>query len=512
MTLKEISQRNARRYPNKTAVVFENNRFTFKEFNDRVNSLTNALLGLGVSKGDRIAILADNCPQYVELTMVAAKGGVVISPLNPMLSARETTYLVNNAGASTIIIAENYMNSINSIRQELKTVRNIIVIGNPQDDMKSYEALISKSSPEEPNIQINDDDLLFLPCSGGTTGLPKQIMHTHKSCFFVMLNMLWAFETIHEDVCLVPVPIFWGATIPYLLLPHLYKGCTIVVIKDTSPGSILKIVDEEKITTACFGSNFLPQLVDSPDVDKYNHSSLRRVAVTGAPLPTEVWKQAIKLFGSIFVQTYGLSEVAPITCLPPQDFVLEGSPERMRKIHSCGREAVDMEVRVVDEQGNSIIPGEMGEVIVKSPAVMKGYWNAPKASQEAIKGGYLYTGDMATIDEDGYVYLAGRKKDVITSQGKLISPSEIEDIIYRHPAVLEVAVIGVPGKEGGEAIKAVIVFKKGMKVTAKEIIDFCHSYLPTHAVPQSVDFVASLPKSTVGKVLKYALRDKYTKG
>ena len=512
MILKEIPRRNARRYPNKTAVVFETDRFTFSEFDNRINSLTNALLDLGVSKGDRIAVVADNCHQYVELPFVAAKGGMVISPLNPTLSVQDLTYLINNAGASTIVFTENYKDSINSIRQELNNVKNFIIIGSPQGDMKSYEALVASYTPKEPLVKVDDDALLFLPCSGGTTGFPKQIMHTHRSCFFIMLNMLWAFQTSKEDICLVPVPIFWGATVPYLLFPHLYMGCTIIVTKDFSPSTILKIIEEEKVATATLGSNSLPHLANSPDVGKYDHSSLRRIAVTGAPLPAEAWKQTIGRFGNIFVQTYGLSEVAPITCLPPQDFVIEGSSEKTKTIHSCGKESVDMEVRIVDEQGNSVALGETGEVTVKSPAVMAGYWNAPEATRGTIKDGYLYTGDMAMMDEDGYVYLAGRKKDIITSQGKLVSPPEIEDIIYRHPAVLEVAVIGVPDKEGEETIKAVIVLKRGEEVSSQKIIELCRGYLPSHAVPQSVDFVTSLPKSAVGKILKSALRDKYAKG
>jgi len=289
-------------------------------------------------------------------------------------------------------------------------------------------------------------------------------------------------------------------------------GCTVIVIKDFSPSNVLKTIEEEKISTTLFSSNFLSQLINCPDITKHDCSSLRRVAVTGAPLPAETWKQAIRIFGNVFVQTYGLTEVAPITSLPPESFVLEDSPEKTKTIHSCGKEAVDMEVRVVDEQGNDVAPAEMGEVIVKSPAVMEGYWNAPEATRETIKGGYLYTGDMATMDQEGYIYLVGRKKDVITSRGKTISPSEIEDIIYRHPAVFEAAAIGLPDKELGEAVKAVIVLRPGEKADAEEIIAICRKYLPDLAVPKSVDFVVSLPKSAVGKVLKYALRDKYTKG
>ncbi|MBL7205904.1 MAG: AMP-binding protein [Desulfobacteraceae bacterium] len=508
--LNEILERNARRFPNKTALVFQNQRFTFSDLNERVNRLVNGLSGLGVRKGDRIAIAADTCPQHLEISCAGMKAGTATALLNPGLGKKELIHLINNAEPHTVVLGENYKGLIDSLRPELKNVKQYIVIGDPQDDMKGYEALLNSASPAEPKVEIKDDDLLFLLCSGGTTGLPKQIMYTHRGIIFTMLNMVWVYGVEHEHIFLFTVPAFWAQVVPFLILPHFYMGCSIVMVTDINPQSMLEAVQREKITSTFLGSPFLPQLLEFSELNNYNYSSLRRVLVAGTPLPSEVWERAVKTFGRIFAQIYGLCEMSPITYLPPEDFVLDGTQENVNRLRSCGKESINSHARVVNEQGQDISPGEVGEVIAKGEGRMAGYWNAPQATQEAIREDYLYTGDMATIDEEGYIFLVGRRKDIITSGGKMLSPSEIEDIIYRHPAVQEVAVIGVPDDALGEAIEAVVVLKEGEKALSSEIIGLCQQHLPPDAVPQSVDFVVSLPKSAVGKILKHKLREKYT--
>jgi acyl-CoA synthetase (AMP-forming)/AMP-acid ligase II len=509
--LGEILERNARRYPDETGLVFGASRFTFSELNARVNRLTNALSALGVGKGDRIAIAADTCTQHLELSCAGMKGGTATALLNPGMTPRELIYLVNNAEPSTVILGENYKALIDSLRPDLKSVKNFIIIGEPQDDMKGYEPLLDSASPEESGVRVEDDDLLFLLCSGGTTGLPKQIMYNHRGMLFTMLNMVWVYQVVHEDILLFASPAFWAQVLPFLVLPHFYMGCPVVMLGEITPQSILEAVQQEKITTTFLGSPLLPLLLDFPKLSSYDYRSLRRIVVAGTPLPTEVWERAVKTFGQIFGQIYGLCEMSPITSLSPEDFVLEGPPEKVNRLRSCGKESINAHARVVNEQGADVSPGEVGEVIAKGKGRMAGYWKAPQATEETIRGDYLYTGDMGMVDGQGYIYLVGRRKDVITSKGKMLSPSEIEDIIYRHPAVQEVAVIGVPDDQLGEMVKAVIVLKSGEEVTASEIIELCQQHLLPDAVPHSIQFVTSLPKSAVGKILKHKLRETYTK-
>ena len=501
----EILVRHAQECPDKTALIFEDERFTFKELNDRVNSLTQALMDLGVNKGDKVAIIADNCHQYIEIGCAGVKGGLVIVPLYPNLSQRELSYLINNSETNTVIFGENYTDKINAFRSELKGVKNFIVIGKPGDGTKSYETLVASYPAKEPQIEVKDSDLYMLACTGGTTGLPKQVMLTYRSIVTTMFNIMYIFNIRQDDVTLFAMPIFWAQLIYWQGFSHSYMGCTVVILKEPTPSSILKAIDKEKVTNSFLSASLIPTLANHPDVSKYDHSSLHRIVASGAPLPAEAWKKAIDIFGHVFSPLYGACEISPVAFLPPEDLIFEGPPDRA-KGSSCGKETFSAEIRIVDEQGNDVAPGQVGEVTAKGKHLMAGYWKAPKATEEAIKGGYFYTGDLGRMDKDGYLYLIGRKKDVITSQGKLISPSEVEDIIYRHPSVLEAAVVGIPDEQLGEAVKAVIVLKLGAKATAEEIIDLCRNYLPSYAVPSLVDFAASLPKSAAGKILKRELK------
>jgi len=506
MITSDIPRRNARRYPDKAAVIFEDTRYTFKELNDRVNSMANALVDMGLKKGDRIILIADSCNQYLDMLWVAAKAGLAISSLNPQIPRQQLSQLINSSGARAIIMGENYRDLVESLRPELEQVKNYIVIGASDGGMKSYQELVSSYPSSEPEVEIDGEDLLFLSSSGGTTGLPKQIMHTHHSLLGMMMDLAWVYDTRHEDIFLFAVPPFWAHLVAYVMMPSSYLGCTIVIVKEITASAVLRVIEQKRVTTTFLATPLLSQLVEVQQTNKYDCSSLRRVIVGGTPLPAEIWKQAIKTFGNIFGQLYGLSEMSPICFLPPEEFVLEGP--KVKRLRSCGREALNIEARVVNDLGEDVRPGEIGEIIAKGESLMKGYLNAPRLTGETIKGGYLYTGDLGTLDEDGYFYLAGRKKDAIVTQGKLLSSSEIEDIIYRHPAVLEAAVIGVSDEELGEAVKAIIVLKEGRKITGEEIIHLCEQNLPPYAVPRSVDFVDSLPKSPIGKTLKYALREK----
>lgn len=509
MIIKDIPGRNARNYPNKTALVFKENRYTFRELNNRINSLAHALTEMRLTKGDRIAVIADNCHQHVEMVWTAVKMGIAIIPLNPNLPQGELSYIINNAGARAVVFGENYRPVVESLRPQLEGVDQYIVIGASTGEARSYEELISSYSPLEPEVKIGDDDLIFLACTSGTTGPPKLVMHTPRSLLAGSLEFVHAFNSTEEDVLLYAGPPFWAHDLPLMTITSFYVGSTIVIASELSPLSILETVEKDGVTGVVVISALIPGLVNYPALSKYNHDSLRWMGVGGAPLPPEVWRQAINSFGNIFIQVYGLSEMLPITLLCSSDFILEGPPEKVERLRSCGKETINTEVKVVDEQGNEVPPGQLGEVIAKGGSMMEGYWNAPRATEETIKGGYLYTGDLATVDDEGYIYLAGRKKDAITTQERVIIPTEIEDIIYRHPQVAEAVVIGLPHEVQGEIIKAVVVLKPGGKASQEEIIELCRQHLRDYAVPWSVDFVDSLPRNPSGKVLRRELRARY---
>ena len=511
MIIGKLIARNAKRHPNKTALVSGDYVFTFTEFNERVNKLANTLADLGVKKGDRIAALLDNCHQYVELYCSAPKCGFVLVPLNYMLSGKELAFIINNSGANTLFLGEKYINTINSVRGDLKGVKHFIIIGTPTEGMKSYEEIISGYPADEPKVDISEDDLAYLLYTSGTTGLPKGVMHSHRSILEIVTQYVILPNLKRNDIDLITIPLYWGPSPLLHILPHFYVGSTIVVLKEFNPDVILKAIETEKVSTTLMPPSFIISLLNHPGMDQYNISSLRSIVFGGEPMPVEVLNRAIGVFGNIFAHVYGLVEITPVTYFHEDDLVLDGPPEVLKRVQSCGKEAINVEVRVVDENDNDVIPGEVGEVIAKGDHMMKGYWELPQATAETIRGGYVYTGDLATLDEEGFIYLVGREKDIINSSGKTIYPGDVEEVIYRHPSVSQAAVIGVADAKLGESVKAVVVLKERMKETENEILEFCKQNLAAHAVPQSIEFVDELPRNPSGKILKRKLRERYGK-
>ena len=511
MNFGEISRRNAQRYPNKTALIFENSRYTFKQFNDRVNRLANALSALNMSKGDKIAILSEGCNQYVEICCAAAKIGLVAAPINPSLPTQQISYLINNADATTLAVADEYKEVAASLKPELPVVKNFIVIGSPWGEMRSYEQLISSYPAQEPHVEIDENELYYLACTSGTTGVPKQIMCTHRNLWADAVNNMLIFHLEHHDIALQANPLHWGRMVPWLIEPYFYMGCTTVITREPEVKLVLDAISKEKITVALLSSSFIASIIEHPELDKCDLSSLRSIGLIGMHLPEEVLRKAIKKMGKIFCMMYGTTEIPFLTYMSPDEIVLEGPPEKLRRLHSCGRNAapIDAEMRVIDEEGRDIAPGEIGEVIGRGDHMMSGYWKMPQATEEVMRDGYFHTGDLATTDDEGYLYFLDRKKDSIISEGKLVPSIEVETILYRHPSILEAAIIGVPDEKLGETLKAIVVLKEGEQATAEEIIGFCTQNLDNHAVPKSVDFINKLPRSPSGKVLKHQLRRDY---
>ncbi|HEX78181.1 MAG TPA: fatty acid--CoA ligase [Dehalococcoidia bacterium] len=507
MVIGDIAIRNARNYPSKIALVFGNDRYTFKEFNDRVNRLTRALLDSGVERGGRIAILAENCPQYAEAYFATAKGGLVILPLNARLAGPELVYIINDAQVSTLLVEKEFLGLIDSIWSQLETVANLITIGEAGEN--SYELLISRYPPEEPDIRVDEDDLACLMYTSGTTGRPKGAMLTHRNLIANALNPILAFQFRHDDITLHLAALYHVAA-QWPLMSHFYLGATNVLLKKFEPLATLKVVETERITTLNAVPVMISGLLDQLDKEEHDLSSASWIGYGASPMPLPLIKRALHRFGQVMVQLYGLTESGGIvTWLPQEDHIIEGPEEKLRRLTSCGKEIINVEVRVVDEAGQDVAPGQVGEIIVRGDNVMKGYWAQPEATAETLKGGYLHTGDLATVDEEGYIYIVDRKKDMIISGGENIYSREVEEAIFAHPAVRDVAVIGVPDEKWGEAVKAVVVLKEGATATEEEIIEFCRQRIASYKKPKSVDFVPELPRNATGKVLKTLLREQY---
>jgi len=513
MVLGELLFRSVRNNPDRLVVVDRSNNAncTYGDLNARVNRLAHALTDVGVGKGDRVAIVQHNCLQYIETLFATTKIGAVLTALDYRAALRELKYLLNDSEATTLIGGGKYLNPISSIRSELRTVKTFICIGQSTGQMLSYEELISSYSPAEPVTNVDENDLATLYYTSGTTGLPKGVMMTHGNLVAATMNMLKALPVTADDITLHTSPFSHIASI-WPLLGHIYVNGTNVTVDRFDPKVVLEAIEGNRVTTWNSVPTMILRLVEYPDLTRYNLSSLRWIGYGASPMPTEVLKKAIQVIGNIFVQVYGLTETYIVTLLATEDHILQGFEDKVRRLRSCGKPLAGLQVRVVNEQGKDIAPGEVGEITVKGASVTPGYWKLPRETAKTIKRGWFYTGDLATVDEEGYIYIIDRKKEIIISGGENISPKEIEEVIYRHPSVFEVAIIGVPDEKWGEAVKAVVALKEGKTATEEELIAFCKENLAHFKAPKSVDFVNSLPKTASGKISRKELKDRYRAG
>jgi long-chain acyl-CoA synthetase len=377
----------------------------------------------------------------------------------------------------------------------------------------SYEPLLATASPEVPPTPATPDDLAALFYTSGTTGHPKGAMLSHANllanAYHILASGLWQ----EGDVYLHGCPMFHIADGP-TTHAMTWLGGTHVIIPGFRADLALEAIERERVTVTLLIPTMVNFLINHPDVTKRDLSSLRLVLYGGAPMPEELVRRAKQMLPCTFCQAYGLTESAPLlTLFPAQERVLNGPPEQARRLLSCGREVIGVRVRVVDTAGREVQPGEVGEIIAKGPNIMVGYWNNPQATADAVRDGWLYTGDLATVDDEGYIYIVDRKKDMIITGGENVFSTEVENVLYTHPAILEAAVVGVPDATWGEAITAIVVLKAGMTATEQDIIEYCRARTAHFKVPRSVDFYeGALPKSGSGKILKRELREKYWAG
>lgn len=512
MLVGDIPGRNAGLYPDKTAIIQGNIRVTFAQFDERVNRLANAILGLGSMKGDRIAILDHNCYQYIELYFALAKIGMPVVPLNYRYNPKEILYVVIDSGAKMIFFAKEYLPTIEMVKKENTSVKHFICIDDSLPGMKNYEEIISMASAVEPVPTLDEEDIAILGYTGGTTGKPKGVMTTHRniitSCYNTALERL----LIPNDTHLIIHPIFHagGAN---SMFAFSFVGATNVILNTSNIDVILKTIQEYKISHLMLVPTMMLSMIEHPNIRSYDLSSIKTIYYGTAPISIEPLKKAISLFKCNFSQTYGMTETfVPISILKPEDHKLAGGPEDDKRMSSAGREVMGVKVKIVDNNGRELERGKIGEIVVKGKNVMKGYWNQPGLTQEVLQDGWLYTGDMGKMDEIRYIYIVDRKKDMIISGGENIYAKEVEDVLSAHPAVAEAVVIGVPDDKWGEAVKGLVIRKRGAEVSEEELISFCKSRVASYKKPKSVEFMNAFPKSAAGKVLKRELRQKYWEG
>ena len=501
--------------PDREAIIFEGKRFSFADLAERVNRLSNALMGLGVNKGDKVAMLQVNCNQCVEVYFATAKLGATYVPLNFRAKADELTYITNFSEVSALHLGQRYIELVRSVRSQLPQVKSYISLEGPAEGMLDYESMLSSAVADEVLTDIDDEDTTIIMFTAGTTGRPKGVMLTHENLCTYILNNVSPADLEVEEKNILTVPMYHIAGIQ-AVLTAVYGGRTLVIQRQFEASDWMKLVEVESVNRAMMVPTMLKQLMEHPEFKERDLSSLRVITYGAAPMPVEVISKAIEEFPNTrFINAFGQTESAStITMLAPADHIIEGTMEekalKLKRLGSIGRPLDDTLVKIFDENGHELPPGEVGEIVAKGPRVMKGYLKADEATSQTIKNGWLYTGDMGYMDEDGYIFLAGRAKDIIIRGGENIAPEEVEAVLHSHPAIDEAAIIGVQDPQWGEAVRAIVALKDGVQATSEEIIEYCRGRLASFKKPESVIFVDALPRSPMGKVLKRLLRDQYS--
>ena len=506
MLVGDIIGQTAARDPDKIGLVYGDERYSWRQVDQRATRMANGLLGLGLQKGERVAILSRNCNQYIEFYFAAAKAGLISVPLNSWLLPSELSYLIDDAGASAIIVDENYTDKAAELHGA--DLKHYIGLGADHPYPSDLETMIRESSDHEPEAEVAEDDVFTLAYTSGTTGVPKGAVITHKNSCAAIRTMAheWRFEP--DSVHMMHAPMFFAAGNGSRF--HAVLRGSRCIIMNYDADRALEIIEKERVSHFSMTPSAIARIIDHPRVGDYDLSSVRQIGLVGAPHPIAEIKKIEEVFGHVWYSTWGMTETSTGgTVLQPEDVALEGplSP----RLTSVGKAGIGMEMRVVDEAGTDVARDgkQTGEVILRGDAVMKGYWNKPEETAEVVKQDWFYTGDLATMDEAGYLYIVDRKKDIIISGGINISAREVEEVIHALPTVAQCAVIGVPHEKWGETPKAVITLKPGESVAEKEIIEHCRRHLASFKIPTSVDFVPSLPMTASGKISKNELRETY---
>ena len=512
-TLVDMLRARAKARGNAVALEFEGRQTTFTELEIKANRVANGLRSLGVKPRERIAYLGKNSDIYFELLLGAMKANVVMTPVNWRLAGPEIAFIVRDCKAPVLFFGPEFIEQVRSITAQLPDVRTLIATEEGAPGWQDFAVWRDAHSSDEPRVEIGPQDIAIQLYTSGTTGKPKGAMLSHAN----FLNLMetgtgekkpdWNTWTEY-DVSLVAMPVFhiggtgWGAL-------GLYYGAKGVIAREFDPNKVLDFIERSAITKLFMVPAAMQFVVRQPRAREVGFSKLKYMLYGASPIPAALLKECIEVFGCGFVQMYGMTETTgTIVALPPEDHV-----EGMERMRSAGKALPGVELAILDADGNKLPAGKVGEIATRSGSNMVGYWNLPEATARTIDSkGWLRTGDAGYMDQDGYLYIHDRIKDMIISGGENIYPAEVESAICDHPDVAEAAVVGVPDEQWGEAVKAIVVMKPGKKATAFDIIGFARERIANFKTPKSVDFIEALPRNASGKILRRHLRDPYWAG
>jgi acyl-CoA synthetase (AMP-forming)/AMP-acid ligase II len=502
--------------PEQELVVFGHQRQTYQETSRRVQRLAAALAAMGVAAGDAVAVLDTNSGRYVEAYFATSMLGGVFVPLNYRARADELAFMILTANVRVLMVGERYAGLVATLRDRLRCVEQFIALESPQAEMRFFEDLIAHSPGEASEADVDAEESNVLMYTSGTTGRPKGVMLTYGDFVSYVCAHTELADGTPRGATLLCVPLYHIAGLSSLLT-SVFTGRRLVILRQFEAAEWLETVQREHITHAFLVPTMLKRVMDHAAFPQTPCDSLEILAYGAAPMPVPLIRRAIAMFPATvgFVNAFGQTETtATVTMLLPEDHRLEGSAaeieKKIQRLASIGRALSDVEVRIVDAAGARVAAGEVGEIVVRTTRLMKGYVAPDETTAPAIQDGWLYTRDMGWMDADGYVYLVGRKDDLIIRGGENIAPAEVEAVLQAHPAIEEAAVIGLPDVDWGEQVMAIVVPKSGSSLTAEEVINWCHQRLASFKKPARVEFVSALPRNALGKVLRQVIRERVT--
>ena len=509
MILGDIIWRNAQLSGDREGLIFEGRRTTHRAFCERVHRIANALLARGIQRQERIAVLARNCSEALEVFGAGEMTGFITVNINSRLSPREVEDICLDAQPAAFVYEPEFAAAAEAVRARVPGIRMFLAIGGPKhatpDWAEDYEACLASGADTVPPVRAEPDDVAYLIYTSGTTGKPKGVMFQHRAMIEAARTLALEGAAVEPVKALIVMPLFHiGARIESL--SFLLLGGAIVLHRAFEAEAVLETIAQEKITAMHVAPIMVQRILEAPNRQRFDTSSLHCVRYASAPMPVPLLTRAIEAFGPIFIQVYGMTECLGGTTLKPHHHMIAGSEPERRRLASAGQPYLGTELRIVRMDGSTADAGEIGEVLIRSPATMKGYWNNTAATVETLRDGFMHTQDLGYVDADGFLFIVDRKKDMIVSGGENIYSWEVEEALRKHSAVAEVAVIAVPDAEWGEAVKACVVLREGASATADQLVEHCRTLIASYKKPRSIELVNELPRLFNGKIDKKALR------
>jgi len=509
MSLNDIIENNALLRPDAPAISFNGVSHNFSEHAQRIRKLVSWLTGVaGVGPQQRVAILSQNSSEYVECYGVAEVSDIVLVTLNYRLSPSELIVILDDCRPTVMIFASEFEEVVQQLKGVADYITHYLCIGKELPWSTNYETAIADSSVAHPT-QVPDETVAYLIYTSGSTGKPKGVILTHGGQIAAAQTLASVVELSPRDKLLLSMPLYHLGGRSVQMAHHL-AGASVLIHNQFEPGRFCRDVQQQRITTTLLAPTMIMSILDLPDIDRFDLSSLRTVIYSAAPMPVALLRRAIARFGNVFMQLYGLTESGPLgTVLKKEDHVMASGDICEAHLSSAGRAIPGCAIRIESADGVEAPVGSPGEILIDAPSLMAGYWNDGPATKAALRDGWLHTGDVGILDADGFVFIIDRIKDMIVSGGENIYPREVEVVLHMHPAIMDAAVIGVPHPKWGETVKAIVVCRPGAAVTEAEVIAYCRVHIASYKKPTSVDFVDALPRLPNGKVNKPVLRNFY---